>query len=134
MSFALVENIPLYDVITKSGSRYKPELKACTSVCIMFSIFVFGGGTYYLLKFLGVKNSTSRETESELGLRETESASMDDYAELLTPNDRDEEVGRRSASSFSNRRETKKSDEDLLPSSISRKGALKFSFDRETSV
>eukprot|EP00588_Corethron_pennatum_P023889 CAMPEP_0194324302 /NCGR_PEP_ID=MMETSP0171-20130528/27305_1 /TAXON_ID=218684 /ORGANISM="Corethron pennatum, Strain L29A3" /LENGTH=154 /DNA_ID=CAMNT_0039083167 /DNA_START=93 /DNA_END=557 /DNA_ORIENTATION=- len=53
MSFALVENIPLYDIVTGKGSRYKPELKAMTSSCIFFTIFLFGGSTYYLLQDLG---------------------------------------------------------------------------------
>lgn len=53
MSFALVENIPLYDVLTGIGSRYKAELKAMTSSTIFVTIFLFGGSTLYLLDALG---------------------------------------------------------------------------------
>jgi len=54
MSFALVETVPMYDSNTGEGSRYKPELKAMTSACIMFTVFVMGGYTYYLLERLGL--------------------------------------------------------------------------------
>lgn len=54
MSFALVETVPMYDQSTGEGSRYKPELKAMTSACIVFTVFVLGGYTYYLLVQLGL--------------------------------------------------------------------------------
>ncbi len=54
MSFALVETVPMYDSNTGEGSRYKPELKAMTSASIMFTVFVMGGYTYYLLERLGL--------------------------------------------------------------------------------
>jgi NhaP-type Na+/H+ or K+/H+ antiporter len=54
MSFALVETVPMYDQSTGEGSRYKPELKAMTSACIVFTVFVLGGYTYYLLVRLGL--------------------------------------------------------------------------------
>jgi NhaP-type Na+/H+ or K+/H+ antiporter len=54
MSFALVENIPLYDTVTKEGSKVKPELKAMTSATIVFTVFVLGGYTYYLMEMLGM--------------------------------------------------------------------------------
>jgi hypothetical protein len=54
MSFALVENIPLYDTVTKEGSKVKPELKAMTSATIVFTVFVLGGYTYYLMETLGM--------------------------------------------------------------------------------
>jgi len=62
MSFALVENIPLYDSVTGHGSRFKPELKAMTSACIFFTIFLFGGSTFYLLERLGL---TERPPEQD---------------------------------------------------------------------
>merc|ERR1711982_312726 len=52
MSFALVENIPLYDPKTGYGSRFKPELKAMTSASVAFSVFVLGGTTYHVLGLL----------------------------------------------------------------------------------
>ncbi|KAL3823510.1 hypothetical protein ACHAXA_010832 [Cyclostephanos tholiformis] len=53
MSFALVEHIPMYDTTTGQGSRLKPELKAMTSASIIFTLFVLGGATSYLLERLG---------------------------------------------------------------------------------
>mmetsp|Transcript_28220 Transcript_28220/g.41689 ORF Transcript_28220/g.41689 Transcript_28220/m.41689 type:complete len:732 (-) Transcript_28220:551-2746(-) len=50
VSFALVENIPVYDTVRKTGSHYKAELKAMTSTSILFTVFVFGALTYFLVK------------------------------------------------------------------------------------
>jgi hypothetical protein len=54
MSFALVEHIPLYDAVTGEGTRLKSELKAMTSASIIFTVFILGGGTYYMMEFLGL--------------------------------------------------------------------------------
>lgn len=54
MSFALVENIPLYDAVTGEGTRLKSELKAMTSASIIFTVFVLGGLTYYMMEGLGI--------------------------------------------------------------------------------
>ena len=53
MSFALVEHIPMFDTTTGQGSRLKPELKAMTSASIIFTLFVLGGSTSYLMERLG---------------------------------------------------------------------------------
>mmetsp|Transcript_8394 Transcript_8394/g.15838 ORF Transcript_8394/g.15838 Transcript_8394/m.15838 type:complete len:785 (+) Transcript_8394:383-2737(+) len=50
VSLALVENVPLYDAVTKHGSQFKPALKAMTSSSIIFTVFVFGASTYFTLK------------------------------------------------------------------------------------
>jgi len=50
VSFALVENIPVWDTVTKTGSQYKAELKAMTSSSIVFTLFVFGALTYITVK------------------------------------------------------------------------------------
>ena len=50
VSLALAENIPLFDVVTKEGSKFKPALKAMTSSSIIFTVFCFGASTYYTLK------------------------------------------------------------------------------------
>lgn len=52
MSLALVEEVPIYDFLTGEGTTLKPELKAMTSGSIMFTIFVFGGSTRYLIDVL----------------------------------------------------------------------------------
>jgi len=65
MSFALVENIPLFDASSGFGSRLKPELKAMTSASIIFSVFVCGGSTYYLLERLGMTPGGNNADEDD---------------------------------------------------------------------
>lgn len=60
MSFALVEHIPLYDSFSGEGTRLKPELKAMSSACIMFTVFFLGGYTYYMMQNLGIAPSSKR--------------------------------------------------------------------------
>ena len=62
MSFALVEHIPMFDTTTGQGSRFKPELKSMTSASVIFTVFVLGGATPYLLERLGY--SLSKEEDS----------------------------------------------------------------------
>lgn len=50
VSFALVENIPVFNAVTKEGSRFKAELKAMTSSSILFTLFVFGALTYFIVR------------------------------------------------------------------------------------
>ena len=50
VSFALVENVPVWDTVQQSGSKYKAELKAMTSSAIVFTLFVFGALTYITVK------------------------------------------------------------------------------------
>jgi len=66
MSFALVENIPLFDTVTGQGSRVKPELKAMTSASIVFTVFVLGGSTYYLIERLGMSLNNKDGDMTEL--------------------------------------------------------------------
>ncbi len=70
MSFALVENIPLYDGVTGEGTPFKSELKAMTSACIIFTVFFLGGGTFYTMEALGMtikpKSDYSREQKMEM--------------------------------------------------------------------
>jgi len=69
MSFALVEHIPQYDAVSGEGTRYKSELKAMTSACIVFTVFFLGGGTFYMMEALGMSPKSksdypvNRETE-----------------------------------------------------------------------
>ena len=62
MSFALVEHIPMFDTTTGQGSRLKPELKAMTSASVIFTVFVLGGGTSYLMEKLGYSIGKQQET------------------------------------------------------------------------
>lgn len=64
MSFALVESIPLYDPVTGEGTGLKAELKAMTSACILFTVFVLGGCTYYMMESLGMAPSGSNNENS----------------------------------------------------------------------
>ena len=66
MSFALVENIPLYDPKTGFGSRFKPQLKAMTSASVVFSVFILGGSTFYLLELLGFTTKRNERLSDEL--------------------------------------------------------------------
>lgn len=50
VSFALVANVPVYNVVTKQGSQFKAELKAMTSSSILFTLFVFGAMTYFIVR------------------------------------------------------------------------------------
>jgi NhaP-type Na+/H+ or K+/H+ antiporter len=56
VSLALVESIPIYNGVTGIGSKNKPLLKAMTSSAIIFTIFVLGGGAYYILKWLDISS------------------------------------------------------------------------------
>jgi NhaP-type Na+/H+ or K+/H+ antiporter len=59
MSFALVEHVPLYDSVSGEGSPFKPELKAMTSASILFTVFVLGGYTFYVMEYLGLAPPSS---------------------------------------------------------------------------
>jgi hypothetical protein len=61
MSFALVEHIPLYDAVTGEGTRLKSELKAMTSASIIFTVFILGGATYYMMESLGMAPNQSED-------------------------------------------------------------------------
>jgi len=63
MSFALVEHIPMFDTTTGQGSRFKPELKAMTSASVIFTVFVLGGATSYLMERMGY--STNKQEQHE---------------------------------------------------------------------
>lgn len=75
MSFALVEHIPLYDPVTGLGSRLKPELKAMTSACIIFTVFVLGGYTYYMMERMGLAPSKESKSIEMKSLLETPTSS-----------------------------------------------------------
>jgi len=76
MSFALVENIPLYDASTGYGTRFKSELKAMTSASILFTVFVLGGTTFYAMEHLGVSMNKNDDHENS-------SSSNSDTASLV---------------------------------------------------
>jgi NhaP-type Na+/H+ or K+/H+ antiporter len=78
MSFALVETVPMFDGSTGQGSRFKPELKAMTSACIMFTVFVLGGYTDYLLERVGMKPSNDKRQDIEMVSLMSGSGSRDD--------------------------------------------------------
>jgi len=68
MSFALVENIPVYNHVTATGSRFKPELRACVTVCICVSVFLFGGMTHGLLTRMGFARGGEGEEDEDVKL------------------------------------------------------------------
>jgi NhaP-type Na+/H+ or K+/H+ antiporter len=61
VSFALVENVPVYDAVRQTGSHFKGELKAMTSSSILFTVFIFGALTYFLVK----EESSHRHSSAE---------------------------------------------------------------------
>jgi len=65
VSFALVENIPIYDSASGHGTRLKPELKSMTSACIVFTVFILGGSTFYLLEKLGIIGDKQDKQEQD---------------------------------------------------------------------
>jgi NhaP-type Na+/H+ or K+/H+ antiporter len=50
VSMALVQNIPVYDAVTKHGSHFKAELKSMTSATIVVILFGFGALTYFIVQ------------------------------------------------------------------------------------
>ena len=50
VSYSLVQNIPVYDAVTKQGSRFKNELRAMTSSTIVVLLFCFGALTYFTIQ------------------------------------------------------------------------------------
>lgn len=91
MSFALVEHIPLYDSVSGEGTRLKPELKAMTSASIMFTVFILGGYTYYVMDYLGLSPNAQakRNASYEMSALINKTGSGEDRTEATTlPNNR----------------------------------------------
>jgi NhaP-type Na+/H+ or K+/H+ antiporter len=89
MSFALVESIPLYDSFSGEGTRLKPELKAMTSACIMFTVFILGGYTYYIFEKLGISPTNRRSPPSnsyEVAALLNNKGQANDFDDDLTDN------------------------------------------------
>jgi len=72
VSFSLVESLPIYNIVTNEGTKYKGILKAMTSSSILFTIFILGGGSYYILKYLGINlmNESIRDQSSYIDIIE----------------------------------------------------------------
>ena len=51
VSLALAEDIPMYNAMTGHGSKFKSELKAMASASVIFTVFVLGALTYYILNW-----------------------------------------------------------------------------------
>jgi len=107
MSFALVENIPLYNAATGQGSRVKSEIKAMTSASIVFTVFILGGGTYYMMESLGLapssgskppRRQTSRNDDVEMiGLLRDDSdvGTMHEEEIMTSNNNTNNDVGQK---------------------------------------
>lgn len=67
VSLALIESVPLYNAVTGEGSEYKPEMKAMTSASILFTMFVFGGSAYYVLRHLDIQSDVAHSNNSTSG-------------------------------------------------------------------
>lgn len=69
VSLALVHSIPVFDVATKTGTKFRPELRSMTSTTILFTVFVFGGLTHHAFESLGLvpMRSSSRNSRTSGG-------------------------------------------------------------------
>lgn len=63
VSYALVQNIPVYDAVTKHGSKFKNELRAMTSFTIVVLLFAFGALTYFTVQ--RDRNRSDREQAAD---------------------------------------------------------------------
>jgi hypothetical protein len=50
--------------VSGEGTRLKPELKAMTSATILFTVFILGGYTYYVMEHLGLAPSANPRKQS----------------------------------------------------------------------
>lgn len=76
VSFALVSNIPVYDVVTQRGTKYKGEIKAMTSTAIIFTLFVFGFLTYYFVDRRDAADEGTDNNPPGTGPKPSEKASL----------------------------------------------------------
>jgi NhaP-type Na+/H+ or K+/H+ antiporter len=83
VSFALVENIPVWDNVSKTGSKFKAELKTMTSSSIVFTLFVFGALTYMAVKH-GSESSSDRVRTMLTNRLLSEPLDNDDEAQAQT--------------------------------------------------
>ena len=83
VSFALVENIPVWDNVSKTGSKFKAELKTMTSSSIVFTLFVFGALTYMAVKH-GSESSSDRARTMLTNRLLSEPLDSDDEAQAQT--------------------------------------------------
>jgi NhaP-type Na+/H+ or K+/H+ antiporter len=60
VSLALVESVPIYNAVTNTGTEYKGVMKAMTSGSIIFTIFVLGGSSYYILRNLDIRSADEK--------------------------------------------------------------------------
>ncbi len=116
VSFALVENIPVWDNVSKTGSQFKSELKTMTSSSIVFTLFVFGALTYMAVKsgsesdadraramltnrLLREQQSGGYEPENELSFMESDGQRMSNGQNEMTSMSPQEEQDARYLSS-----------------------------------
>ena len=75
VSLSLVENIPLHNALTGEGCQYRPLIKGMTSASIIFTTFVLGGASYFLLPILGFGPDLKDDDEAETGSTDIELSS-----------------------------------------------------------
>jgi NhaP-type Na+/H+ or K+/H+ antiporter len=80
VSFSLVESLPIYNAVTNEGTKYKGILKAMTSASILFTIFILGGSSFYILKYLDIKSWEKGMNTHEQSTR-TSAVSVDETLE-----------------------------------------------------
>ena len=66
VAFALVMNVPAYDVVLGTGTKYKPILLTATAAVIITQIFVHGTLALPFLKFLSISSGDDADAPDTL--------------------------------------------------------------------
>jgi len=91
VSLALVESVPIYNAVTNTGTEYKGVMKAMTSGSIIFTIFVLGGSSYYILRNLDFRSADEQLNKQSNGTKMQE---MPDRKKKQRPNPESPMIGR----------------------------------------
>lgn len=119
MSFALVEHIPMYDSSSGEGTPLKPELKAMTSASILFTVFVLGGYTFYVMEHLGMSPSNARkmagQTSEFLPVSKTDRLAGSETASSSRPSSFDDDDNDATISMRARRRQGTRTSRSPMP-------------------
>ena len=85
VSLALVESVPIYNAVTMKGTEYKRVMKAMASASIIFTIFVLGGSSYYILRNLDIRSADERLNDDLIHAKKQISQEMPDRKKRPTP-------------------------------------------------
>jgi NhaP-type Na+/H+ or K+/H+ antiporter len=85
VSYALVQNIPVYDAVTEHGSHYKGELRSMTSAAIVIILFTFGALTYFTVRrdIIGARSNDLACSDESLTYRRRSTALISEPGFLM---------------------------------------------------